>query len=180
MKTTSRMPWLLAAGSLLALAAPQAADGARPDVRLLATDNKALHRGIPVYKFVRPDNTNFPVIDASSGALHETMFVDGWALIDRANCKQLGDPGLFALPTDDQNGVWSSALITAKLGNGACPTTDFVFSTISFKWTKKHVPVGRKDVSAGKAVFTHLPKSYGLGRRAVITDTITFTYSGAQ
>lgn len=180
MKTTSRIPWLVAAGLLLAVGGAQAAGGARPDVRLLSTDNKAVDRGIPVYKFVRPDNTNFPVTDAGSGALRETMFVDGWALIDQANCKQLGDPGLFALPADDQNGVWSSALITAKLGDGACPATDFVFSTLSFKWTKKHTPVGRKDVSIGKAVFTHLPKIYGLGRRAVITDTVTFTYSGAQ
>ncbi|MBA3811623.1 MAG: hypothetical protein H0X27_08290 [Caulobacteraceae bacterium] len=180
MTAKSRIPWLMGAASLLALATPQAASGARPDVRLLSTDNKAIHRNIPVYKFARPDNTNFPVMDASSGALRETMFVDGWALIDRANCVQVGDPQPFILSTDDPNGTWSSELITARLGDGACPGVDFTFSVISFTWTRKHAPVGRKDVAVGTAVVTYIPKSYGFGRRAVITDTIIFTYNGLQ
>lgn len=179
LKTKFRLFGLAAVGCLAAAAGVAQAAG-KPDVRLLSTDNKAIHRDISIYKYVRPDKTNFPVTDSNSGFLREDVFIDGWALIDQTNCVQVGDPGLFALPTDDQNGVWSSALITAQLGSGACPGVDFTFSGISFKWTKKHAPVGRKDVSVGKAAFTHIPKSYGLGRRAVITDTITFTYSGMQ
>jgi hypothetical protein len=172
LQTKSCLFGMVAAGCLFAVGVAQA------EVRLVSVSPKGNH-GIPVqlYKYANPNVTKAFVSDSASGALGVETFVDGWAFIDQVKCKQIGIPGTFAFPPDSR-GTWTTGPLVSTLGSGACPGVDFTFSGISFTWTGKKAAAGAMTTGKGSELTTKIPAKYGLGHRAEIVDTVTFTYTG--
>ncbi len=171
LKTKAFVLGMVAAG-LLAAGLAQAAP------RATLASMKPGHPDGRVYPFANGPDFKAPVSDAASGALNQTVVVDGWAFIDQTACVQIGVPGIFTLPTTDPNGTWSSTQIQGALGNGACAGTVFTFATVAFTWTNAHAAVGKTDFAKGIDKTTMVPLRYGIGRKGSIVDHVAFSYTG--
>jgi hypothetical protein len=171
LKRKSSVAALAAAGCLIAGGAAQAA------ASLVTADHKPIHGAVAIYKYSGRAQTKDPVEDTGAGNLNQTVFIDGWALVDTVTCKEIGTPQLFAVPTNDKDGTWSASIISDHLGSGDCPKKTFTFSAISFTWTAR-AKVGAVDVKKMNAEITDLPKKAGLGKEVELLDTVTYTYTG--
>jgi hypothetical protein len=163
---------LLVTGSILAAGAARAeiAVGA-----LGASDGKASHQAIPLYKYVGATITKIPVTDTGSGALNAKTYIDGWVYYDTKTCKQIGVSHLFDVPATDRVGVWGNGFATGHLGNGACPNTTFTFTAIYFTWTNSHSKAGAVETQTVTAIVSRIPTKYGVGRALEFVDSVTYT-----
>jgi hypothetical protein len=132
---------------------------------------------VPVYRFVRPNNSVFPVTDAAHVKLNKLTAIDGWALIDETACVELGTESDFAFPIVP-HGAFSSSILKAHLGDGNCPSTLFDFAEVDFTWTDGSAPIGAAIHARGRSVITGIDKRvYGISK-AVIEDHIVVRYNG--
>jgi hypothetical protein len=171
-KTQTRVLGLLVTGCILAAGVAQAeiSIGA-----LGTTDSKIEHQAIPMYKYARPNITQINVKDSGSGTLNTKTYIDGWVYYDTKTCKQIGVPHLFDVPATDKVGVWGNGFATGHLGNGTCPNVTFNFTVIYFTWTNSHSKVGAVETQTVTAIFTRIPKKYGVGKAVELVDSVTYT-----
>ena len=170
---STKLRLALAAAALMVAGAAQAAP------ELVSINKDAMHGSPRLFGHLAPSqfiSPKIPVYDSVTVPRNTETFIDGWALIDTSTCTQLGMPQPFTIHADkDDKLVYTSSLIKAKIGSGACHGQKFIFAGISVTWPGSGAS-GATHYNHFGSINDHIQKnSFGLPHRVEILDFITVT-----